>query len=281
MRLYAAALTIALSTTATQQRDSQLQMVLDRAADYVATYEDRELGNVLTSENYVQRAFRSVGGLGISLPAGQRVTDSDFLIVLVGDDRIGVRKVNRVDGKAVTSAAGNLEAILDDSPDGIRNRIAAFNRESSQYNIGPTFGQFNLPTFALRVLRRSEAARVSFTRRGEDKINGIQTMEIEFKELRGPSLVRTPEGESILSSGRIWIEPTTGRVLKTELRVENRAAKTNGRVTVTYVQNKTLGILVPEELEEHYQGTQAFVDCKAKYSNFRSFRVDVKAEIPK
>jgi hypothetical protein len=279
MRLCAAVLLFSIAALAGQQKEPQLESLLERAADYVAAYEDRELGNVLASENYLQQSFFSRAG--ITLPGAQRRTGSDFLIVLVGDDRIGVRKVNAVNGKAVTSSAGNLETIMDDSPEGTRKRIAAFNRESSQYNIGPTYGQFNLPTFALRVVRRSEAPRFSFSRGGGGKINGIQTIEVEFKEVRGPTLVHTPEGESLLSEGRLWIEAGTGRVLKTELKIENRATKTTGRVTVTYATNKTLGILVPDELQEHYQGPQGFVDCTAKYSNFRSFKVDVKSDLPK
>jgi hypothetical protein len=52
-------------------------------------------------------------------------------------------------------------------------------------------------------------------------------------------------------------------------------------ITVTYAANKALGILVPEEMNETYYNAASplIVRCNAKYSNFRSFNVDVKSSI--
>src|SRR5207248_4124412 len=127
-----------------------------------------------------------------------------------------VRKVNRLDGKPVKSSTGDLEALMDNSPEGLRNQLRALNLESSQYNLVPVFGQMNLPVAALRVLRRKEAPRFSFTRAGTSKIGGVQTIEIAFKELMASTLVHGEHGESLLSWGNLWIEPGTGRVLKTD-----------------------------------------------------------------
>ena len=261
-----------------QERTPELQAVLDRAANYVAAYEDRELGNVMASENYVQ-SVSSFLGRGLALPGQLRRTESDFLIVLVGGDRMGIRRVNRVNGEAVKSAEVNLEALMDDSQEGIRKRIAALREESARYNIGPVLRQINLPTFALKVVRREEANRFSFVQRGTGKVNGIQGIEVRYQELRAPTLVHGAGGESLVSSGTLWIEPATGRVLKTEFNVENPYSKTKGRITVTYSTNKALGILVPDEMKEHYESEGGIVDCTASYSRFRSFNVDLKSDI--
>jgi len=261
-----------------QERPPELQAILDRAADYVARYEDRELGNVLASEAYLQSVSNYLAQR-LLLPRQQQRTESDFLIVLVGGDRMGIRRVNRVNGEPVQSAEVNLEAMMDDSQEGIRKRIAALREESAKYNIGPVLRQINLPTFALKVVRREEAHRFSFVQRGTGKVNGIQGIEVRFQELRAPTLVHGSGGESLVSSGTLWIEPATGRVLKTEFNVENPYSKAKGRITVTYSTNKALGILVPEEMKEHYESDNGVVDCTASYSRFRSFNVDLKSDI--
>jgi hypothetical protein len=274
----AIALCLLAANAAAQQKTLELQTILDRAADYVALYEDRQLGNVLASETYVQSAsyFSAIGN---PLQRQQRRTDSDFLIVLIGTDRMGIRRVNRVNGDAVKSAEMSLEALMDDSPQGIRNRVAALREESARYNIGPVLRQINLPTFALKVVRREQAPRFSFVQHGTGRVNGIQGVEVRFQEMRSPTLVHGAGGESLISMGTLWIEPATGRVLKTEFNVENPYAKARGRVTVTYSANKTLGILVPEEMNEHYESDGGIVDCTASYSKFRSFNVDLKSDI--
>lgn len=261
-----------------QDEARELQAMLGRAADYVALYEDRQLGNVLAAETYFQ-TVSSYLARGIALPRQQRRTESDFLIVLVGADRMGIRRVNRLNGDPVKSTEVNLEALMDDSPEGVRNRIAALREESTRYNIGPVLRQINLPTFALKVVRREEAPRFSFVQHGTGKVNGIQGIEVRFQELRAPTLVHGAGGESLTSSGTLWIEPATGRILKTEFNVENPYAKAKGRVTVTYSANKALGILVPDEMKEHYETDGGVVDCTASYSRFRSFNVDLKSEI--
>jgi hypothetical protein len=277
MAVVASLLLMTVAASATQTPNAELAAILDRAADYVAAYEDRDLGNVVSFETYVQDKSLD-RGFGFSKQ--QRRTESDFLIVLVGTDRYGVRIVKNVDGKAVKSDSHNLDALSDNSPDGLRKQIGALNKESSQYNLGPVFGQINLPIFTLKVVRRSEASRFSFERRGNSRINGIQTAEIRYQELRSPTLIHTDKGNSVLSSGSLWIEPATGRVFKTEINFENPDTRTKGRVTVTYDADKTLGILVPRELKEHYESNEGYADCLATYSRFRSFNVEVKSETP-
>ena len=48
---------------------------------------------------------------------------------------------------------------------------------------------------------------------------------------------------------------------------------------MTYSVGKKVAILVPSLMIEHYESTFINIDCKADYSNFRPFEVDVKFEI--
>ena len=112
-------------------------------------------------------------------------------------------------------------------------------------------------------------------------MSGVETWEIDFKEQRSPTLTHGGHGESLLSTGKLWIDPSTGRVLKTEFSVENPFSEptARGRIVVTYTESKTLGMLVPNEMEERYETDLAAVECLASYSNFRLFNVDVTSTI--
>jgi hypothetical protein len=254
----------------------ELSAVLDRAAEYVARYEDKELGNLLVAETYLQTAIL------YDRPGRDRQqTQGDFLILAIGQDRVGLRIVNTIDGKPAPKKQSSFQEALGNFSLGVSERIAAAKQESSRYNIGAVKREINVPTFALKVARKEEAARFSFSKRGEKKISGVETWEIKFQELRSPTLTHGLRGESLLSSGTLWIEPTTGRVLKTEMYIENPYSqpKLKATITTTYKENKELGILVPDKMEEKYTSNLTMVSCVANYSNYRSFNVDVKSVI--
>jgi hypothetical protein len=211
----------------------------------------------------------------------QRRTQADFLILLVGEERIGLRRVTRLDGVTVKSKQPDFATIMDDSPQGIMKQLAAIRQESSAYNIGLVERNINVPTFALKAARQKEAPRFSFSKKGTAKVSGIETWEIQFEEKRAPTLIHADTGQSLQASGSLWIEPATGRIVKTDLQVENPYSmpKVKGRITVTYSENKKLGILVPGEMREWYETEDALVTCIASYSNFRMFNVEVSSKI--
>ena len=167
-----------------QQNGPELETVLQRATQYVTQYEE-ELGNLIGSEEYVQNAawlFNTVRG---TTQVGQRLarrTSSDFLIIQVGPEWAALRKVNRVDGSKVKDVEPAFEDAFDDSADSNRKRLEQMKADSTRYNIGDIIRDINLPTFALKVLRKTEASRFSFQRTGDDKIEGVKTWAIHFQE---------------------------------------------------------------------------------------------------
>ena len=253
-------------------------MVLQRAVQYVQEYEERDLGSLLATENYLQNATSYTG----QRPRQeQQRTQADFLILVLGKDRIGLRIVNKLNGVAVKPPVNGFDTMMDGSPEKIRQSINAIQDESSRYNIGAVLRKINVPTFPLKVAREAEIDRFSIKRNGSDKISGIETWELKFQEKRSPTLVHGERGESLLSSGSLWIEPGTGRILKTELNVENPFSNppVKGRIVVTYTTNRALGILVPSAMTEKYETAESLVTCIANYSNYRSFKVDASSVI--
>jgi hypothetical protein len=256
--------------------------VLARAAQYVAEYEEKQLGNLLAAEDYLQDVeLRNGQRFGTGSRRQQRRTQADFLILQLGGGRAALRRVTRVDGKLVKASQENFFEMSDNSPEGLRRQIAAIGKESTQYNIGPILRQINVPTFALAVARAAESKRFAFVKEDTRKIDGVETWEIRFREQRSPTLTHGLKGESLLSTGALWIEPQTGRILRTEFEVENPFSDppVKGRITVTYKPNRNLGMLVPTEMNEHYESGSALVDCFARYSDFRAFNVEVNSVI--
>jgi hypothetical protein len=279
---------IAILTTSGAPQDTlrinaplDLDTVLSRATEYVFQYES-ELGNLIGTEEYVQNSVL----LDTNSPPRvakrmQRRTSSDFLIIQVGPEWAALRKVNRVDGVRVKETPPAFEDAFDDSPATNARRLQDMKNESIEYNLGDVRREINLPTFALKVLRKNEVARFAFEQAGTARIEGIQTWRIRFREVSGRSLVVGGNGETLYSSGMLWIEPETGRVLRTEIEVVNPYAQSRvtGRIVVTYGSIKKVQILVPTLMVERYESAYNIIDCRADYSNFRPFEVEVKFEI--
>ena len=151
----------------------------------------------------------------------RRLLSSDFLIIQVGPEWAALRKVNRVDGHSEKLTEPGFEDAFDDSWAANMKRLSAMKAESTRYNLGDILREINLPTFGLKVLRKSETPRFVFERAGSARVEGIQTWTIRFREVQGPTLVVGGKGEFLYSKGMLWIEPETGRVLRTEVSVEN------------------------------------------------------------
>ena len=274
---------LALVTSLYPQSSSQLANVLQRATEYVTQYE-AELGNLIGSEEYVQNAAW-LGNTGFGYPRigkrSQRRLSSDFLIIQVGPEWAALRKVNRIDGVKVNETEPALEDAFDNSPEANSTRLLVMKAESTGYNLGDIIREINLPTFALKVLHKSDVSRFAFERAGSSKIEGIQTWAIRFREQTGPTLVVGGKDQPLYSTGTLWIDPDTGRVLRTEFLVENAYApsRVKGAIIVRYAEGKNVKMLVPSLMDEHYETEFNTVDCRAFYTNFRPFEVDVKFEI--
>jgi hypothetical protein len=264
-----------------QQPAADLDTVIRRATDYVSRYE-AELGNLIGTEEYLQNAILMDNSTPPRVAQRmQRRTSSDFLIIQVGTEWAAVRKVNRVDGGKVKEKSISFEDAFDDSPAANSKRLQEMRIESTEYNLGNVRRDINLPTFALQVLRRVEVPRFSFERVGTAKLNGLQTWKIRFRETSGQSLVVAANGAMLYSGGMLWIEPDTGRVIQTEFELDNSYSvpHVKARILVTYNVGRKTQLLVPEIMTERYESTYTVVECRADYSNFRPFEVDVKFEI--
>jgi hypothetical protein len=126
-----------------------------------------------------------------------------------------------------------------------------------------------MSTMALTYLRDSHRSRSDFSIDGNEVIGGVPAVVVEFKEQTTPTIVQSSDGNR-RATGRIWIEPSSGRVLKTEVAIAGR--RSNAKVTVIYGAVPELSIWVPLVMTEEYTGAET-IFAKATYSKFRQFAV--------
>jgi hypothetical protein len=283
-----------LAPHAPEAQDITLGDVLDRAARYVAEF-GRDVSGVVAEEHYVQNQRNTFSGSvtsgSLNVPVTDRELRSDVLLVRPpgSEHYIEFRDVFEVDGKAVRDREERLSKLfLESSATGIEqmNRIVA---ESARYNIGSVVRTINISTLPLIFLEPDVQSRVQFRRvspEGAASSLGIEKTRfspdiwvIEYQEQKRNTVIRRPGGLGDLPArGRFWIEPATGRVWMTELRVEEPILQTI--IDVVY-DDQGERVLLPSVRGERYwnQRDRTVLDGRATYSRFRRFSVQTEQQI--
>jgi hypothetical protein len=218
---------------------------------------------------------------------------SDFALVANAEVAawFAFRDVIEVDGRAVQDVRNRLDRVLTDSPATAVQELNRFSQEAMTYNLGSVTRNVNVPTMALMALMPEHRQGVEFKKDGEERVRGVQTWVVAFVEAGRPTLASTRDGSPMPSHGRLWIDPTNGRVIKTEIVWDARQAFPDSRfspggrpalvkIGVTYGPEARLGMWVPVEMKELYERETEVVSCTAEYKNFRSFETAVRI-VPK
>ncbi|HYM24325.1 MAG TPA: formylglycine-generating enzyme family protein [Vicinamibacterales bacterium] len=277
-----------------------LDVVLDRAAWYLDYFIDQFV-NVVAEETYIQDSnqplpsfspFVGRGGIATAPPsaadiarARHRDLRSDFLLVKSpeSENLIPFRDVIEVDGVPVRDRQERLAKLFGLRGDGAPGVITkdaltqaeAIRDEGVRYNLGSMRSTIGNPVLALGVMQASYQQRFKFSLGKEDRTVGPGIWWVDYHEVSSPAMIKGEAGVDLFAHGRIWIEVATGRVLKTELHVEQPAVR--AVVTTTFRFDDRFTIAVPQEMREQYTlGTGNAVRTIASYGRFRRF--DVKAD---
>jgi hypothetical protein len=102
----------------------------------------------------------------------------------------------------------------------------------------------------------------------------VDVRVLHFREVGSPPLIDSRNSRvPAKSSGRVWVEPDSGRILMTELNIET--SNVESTIQVSYQSEPVVGFLVPVEMRERYvmpkRGYQ--LTGTATYGNFRHFMV--------
>jgi hypothetical protein len=265
------------STSRVVQNEASLSVILDRATAYVEAYVNA-LSSIVTEERYEQRVTRQVSR-GAAPPEKQvtsRTLVSDYLLVQAPGttEWMPFRDVYSVDGVPLRDANDRLLKPFVDPGATTASRVLEIRKESSRYNIGNVSRDINVPTFALQILGAQMRGAFAFRHRGFERIGDESAAVIEYTETARPTMIRGGDYEDVAATGRFWIRPDTGCVLRSVL--ETRPAHMRTRIDVTYRYEPSLDIVVPAQMIERHDLIEEVVEGRATYSKIRRFRVTVE-----
>ena len=261
-----------------------LETLLARAGDYVTQLE-RNLSGIVAEEHYTQDVTRllpsmRIGGTVTSSQNANQHRDlkSDVLLVRPAgaDMYIQFRDVFEVDGKPVRDRDDRLARLFLNPAASSAEQLQEIKEDSARYNIGDISRDLNVPILALIFLHRDNQSRFTFTVAKAGTAG--QPWEIDYREVRPETFIRTTAQRDLPVRGRFRIDPATGRVLMSELVAEDPAVHAD--ITVTYQLEPTLGFLVPAEMKESFSTPRgADIHGKATYGRFRRFGVSTDEKL--
>jgi VWFA-related protein len=275
-----------------QGQEPSLLVVMERVGAYATTFH-QQFSNIVAEEQYEQDITR------INLPPNRFLTDShrelrsDILLVqAAGTDRyVEFRDVYEVNGKPVRDRQDRLTALFLDPAASAAAQIDRINAESARYNLGNIQRTINTPTVPLLFVLPQNQSRFRFARstksaptiaRGADRssvASAAVPWVVEYEEAQRPTLIRTPQGVDLPAHGRLWVDPSSGHVLMTELVTEESSVRAT--IDVTYQPDTRAAILVPAEMRERYEARRdgAVIEGRATYGKIRQFRVQANESL--
>lgn len=313
VRAFMTLLVVSLAGSAAQAQDPAVADIVKKVGDYVAAYGEKSSA-IVGTEKYSQLVTIETQP---SIRPKQLL--AEFAIVRAGNGWTGFRDVIEVNGEKVQDRKDRLEKLLAEST-GSEADLLRIASENSRYNVGPISRNLGVPTAGLFFFQPANLARFTFTKKANKKINGVDTVELEFKETQRPTMVMRRSGADVPMDGTLWVIPADGTVVRTRLKMKNfadaialpgqqapgmgaavndkvptgptrgsssaldsmsaRELETNAEIEVTYKNNPELGIWLPSEMSEQYQGpiygytrapTEGRSSTRASYTGFKKF----------
>jgi hypothetical protein len=259
------------------QTDLSLKDVVRRVSAYVDAYGDKA-SIVVCTEKYSQHAE------GADTKRESRTLVSDFALVYADAIHgwLGFRDVVQVDDRPVNDREDRLAHVLMGT-EGRFDEARRLSDESARFNLGKLERNFNVPTAALFFFSSANLDRFKFTAR---RVLPDGTWEIAFRETSRPTLIQTPDGDPVELTGTIQARPSDGVILRTTLTAAMKRTRRNpaqhgdGTIDVQYQLVETLGIWLPQSMDESFKATSADswdkVDGHAEYSDYRTFQTAVR-----
>ena len=288
------ALAAMLAMAVVSAQEPAFDVVMSRAADYVARYQT-QLRGIVFEEHYRQNMANRVAARSSGPDArGRLVRDgrelkSDLLLVKLAGDNFWMqfRDTFEVDRKPVRDRDERLYKLFVDATADARAQADQIAQESSRYNLGPLMRTVNVPFMALLFLEREVQPVITFKRGNAGNVKRFAGLAasnaiwlIEYREDQPGTLVKGVNRRDIPSHGRIWLDSQSGRVLQTEMISVDTELR--AEVRVTYRLEPGLDLLVAAEMREIYtiprNGMR--IDGRATYGKFRRFTVST-TERPK
>jgi hypothetical protein len=281
-RLGVTALAVLLVGARPVAQSPTLESLLSRATTYVVEYFEI-MPNLTAEEHYVQDVVS--GRPMLTLPNGgiktthDRELRSDVNLINVGPpiEWRTYRDVYSVDGKPVRDRSDRLGRLILQPAESARVRAERIAAESTRFNISNVGRFLNEPALPLVFLHKSLQPRFQFTLGRKDGSAWI----VSYQERVKPTLFRHNATQDNPSTGRLWIEPNTGEVTRTEMVLQ--PSDLRARFTTLFKHEDRFGIAVPTQLQEEIYTSVAAsarrVEGAAEYSKYRKFAVTTDEQV--
>jgi hypothetical protein len=111
--------------------------------------------------------------------------------------------------------------------------------------------KLNEPTLALHAVSSVSQSCLTYRIDGRKKVDGVETVGLRFEEPKNQqaSYIFPTQGNA-LASGRLWVDPATGRVHRTELSLQSSTE--TARISVSYARDPSLDLWLPTEMYDDY-----------------------------
>jgi hypothetical protein len=270
----AAVLLVALLTLSTLSAQLSVEELLNRVDTWLAGYESAV--SALVADERLVQSFRPQAR---TLGAYSRTIVSTFSFMRLPGDRawLGLREARTVDGRDVTASGPGLIDLLKQPSESLATELAWRN---ARHNIG-TPRTTNVPTLPLEVLHSRNRHRFKFSLEGSDRIRGMDVYEVRFVEHGRPTLISSLDKQyAVLLSGRVWIEPTVGRIRRAQLEARVPDERPEWTLGVEFEFDEKLSLVVPTELRETFFMPRGQGESRATYGNFRRFTTEARIVPP-
>ena len=241
-----------------------------------------KFSNVVSEETYIQdssvplQSAMLIGRPGSA--ARNRRLKADFLLVSVSSAQnwVPFRDVFEVDGQPIRDRDSRLAKLFLKPSDSSLEQVHSNPGRKRAVQPRQHAAHDQQPGARHRASsRRTFSSAFHYSLGKMDPKVGPGVWIIDYKEETRPSFIRGRSDLDLFAHGRLWIEAETGRLLKTEVLLEQPTLR--ARITTSFRFDDRFGIAVPYEMQEEYKfdnGTK--VTAIATYDRFRRFDVSTE-----
>ena len=254
-----------------------LDAVLDRLSAYLLDYETKAFE--LAAEEDFEQSIKRRQGYGGDTIARRKIKSTFFLVRLPnGEAWVGFRDVASVDGRPIKREGRSMSGLLNARTEDGYAEAAAITRENAKYNIGTVYRTINVPLQAVELMHPQFRNRFSFRMMERTRVAGEDAVVIEYTEQELPSIISDGFGGDVRANGRLWVNPESGAVLRTELGFHgaNTAYLKEVLIRVDFQRDRKLQLLLPSELDETYGLEIEVLRGHASYRNYRRFETGAR-----
>ncbi len=188
------------------------------------------------------------------------------------------RDVYEVDGRPVRDRVHRLLQLLESNAPGSIDAMRTIAAESARFNLGRVPRTTNVPDLIFSYLV-APPERVTLSSPRDVTVAGQRATMWRFEEVGTPTSVRSASGRDTPGRGRIWVEPATGVLVRSEVMLGDVSSSVT--TTVDFVEHPRVSVRIPGRMEETYRAPGELGVSKATYTDLRIFGVTTAEQMRK